>query len=182
MGESTRKRIQLVLTVLLPGSGHILSGRVSRGVILWALFFVAILGSAARVVVLNYAALSDWVLACLTITAAGVWAHAIVDFTDFTFGLGRRPDPDEVEALFRAGLIHYIRDELDEAAAQFSQAAKVTRRNPDAHVNLAHVYALQGDVRAARRSLRRCVRFDEEGQWADDVETLEARLKVMRKT
>ena len=177
MGENTRKRLQLVLTVLLPGSGHILSGRVSRGVILWALFLAAILGRAACVVVLNHDATSDRVLTCLTVAAAGVWAHAIVDFADLAYGLGRQPDADEVDALFRSGMVHYIRDELDEAAAQFTEAAKLTRRNPDAHINLAHVQALQGDLRAAQRSLRRCARFDEEGKWTDDANTLLENLK-----
>jgi len=146
-------------------------------VALWALFFVAILGGTVRVLLKNYDVSSDCLLACLTVAAAGVWAHAIVDLADLTYGLGRRADPDEVDALFRAGMIHYIRDELDQAAAQFTEAAKQTPREPDAHVNLAHVHALLGDARAAKRSLRRCLRFDEEGKWADDVEVLEERLR-----
>jgi len=62
----------------------------------------------------------------------------------------------------------------------FRRAAKMARRDPFVQVNLATLYALTGQVRAAARALRRCERLDEEGKWTDDVEALAASLARLR--
>ena len=168
----------MALSIVMPGFGHVLSGRVTKGVILWALFSALLVGSFARAVVLGYHASADWLFTCVTLGAGALWAYAVVDTIEFTYGLGRRPDPEQLDALFRAGMAHYIRDELDEAADLFRQAEKLSRRDPYVQLNLATVHALQGDHRAARRALRRCVRLDEQGAWTDDIDELYARLEA----
>ena len=172
------KSVQMTLSVMMPGFGHVLSGRVTKGVILWALFSALVVGSFARAVVLGYSASADWLFTCVVIGGAAVWAYAVVDTIKFTYGLGRRPDPEQLDALCRAGMTHYIRDELDEAADWFRQAERLSRRDPCVQLSLATVHELQGNRRAARCALRRCARFDEQGAWTDDIDELWAKLKL----
>ena len=171
---------QVALSVIMPGFGHVLSGRVAKGVVLWALFLLPVVAGAARAVVLDSNPGDDALFWCSLVAAGAVWAHAVVDAIDFTYGLGPQPDPEQVDDLLRVGMTHLMRDELGPALGVFRRAAKMARRDPFVQVNLATLYALTGQVRAAARALRRCERLDEEGKWTDDVEALAASLARLR--
>lgn len=64
---------------------------------------------------------------------------------------------DEKVSLYRSGIAHYTRQELDQARADFERALEIDPDFGDVHQSLAHVFERLEDYDAALASARRAV-------------------------
>ncbi len=166
----------IVLLSFIPGFGHMFSGRLTKGGMIWGMFMTFALLAYVRGLTLKAPAATDWLFMAFLIAGGVTWAWSIVDALDFTFGLGRQPDPDEVDRLMRAGLVSYMRNDLDAAAERLRQAARLMPREPAVAMHLATIALTQANASAAKRALRRCDSLDEMGYWTFDIDVLRRRL------
>jgi len=73
------------------------------------------------------------------------------------------------DAAFREGLAHVARDESEEAARCFREALCLDPGQAGIRFHLGVVLRRLRRFKAARRQLRRCVRWDAERAWADEA-------------
>ncbi len=171
------KAAPVILSIIMPGFGHLWSGRVAKGALAWAAFLGFALMAYVRGLTLKRGAAGDAAFAALLAAAGAVWAWAIVDALDFTYGLGAHADPDEVDDWLRAGVAALLRGDAEEAVSALERARRLAPREPAAALHLAEAAWVKGDKRKALRALRRCRRLDEGGEWAYDMEELYHRIR-----
>ena len=167
--------IPVLVSAVLPGVGHITAGRPLRGLLLFLLFGFAVDGylysQALRILPAEHAAASPAVVRAVALACgAALWLFAVVD----TAAIGRRrrrieSRAGEATAHIREGLIAYLRDDFKAAARALHKALRINDHDPDALYHLGVVYAAAGHHRKARRALRRCIRFDDEGKWDNEA-------------
>ena len=156
----------LLLSLLLPGLGHVYVARPVKGAILAsafaALLFVAVLrGIAAPVAFLDDAFLIG------LFGSAAVWlGTAWVMLRRVLAPLLSAVRLDK-EGVFKKGLASYLRDDLDRAEREFRRVIDIDPGDVEANLQLAMVYKSKGRPRLARRCLKRCRRLDVDGkgQW-----------------
>jgi len=162
----------IILLSFIPGFGHMLSGRLTKGGTIWGMFMTFAIMAYVRGLTLKTPASTDWLFMAFLIAGGVTWAWSIVDALDFTYGLGKRADPDEVDRLMLAGLVSYMRNDLDAAAEHLRQARRLTPREPAIAMHLATIALAQSDASAAKRAFRRCDSLDEKGYWTFDLNVL----------
>jgi len=165
-----KHRLDFIFSIILPGLGQMLLGRVARGAMLlitfgvcvdvglFAQFYLHALPAARRALTLGPYAL-----------AALVWLYGIVDAVRLTL-----PDVEDVrrrrDEHFRRGLLHFLKDELGEAEAEFGRAIQLDPDDVDARYHLALTLKAADDPKRARRAFRRCREADEHNKWARETE------------
>jgi len=150
----------LILTVFMPGLGHILIGRYGRGLVLWVVYTSAVAGALACGLPGEHSALFVVFVALATMC----WIYSVVNIVDATYGPGSSRS-EECDQHFRQGVIHYLRGELVRARQELQRALTLNRRDIEARLHLAMVHAADGRFRRARRALKRCLALDHEGKW-----------------
>lgn len=144
--------------------GYLRTGRTLRGTLLlvglWVLADIALLARFA------YQGGEDLFFLAL----CAMQAYALSEFLLFTYGrIARRGARHRQlrESLFRVAIVHFLRDELEQAQAVYR---RLVRRDPwdlDAAVHLATVLARRGRSRAARAWFRSARSLDREGRYAE---------------
>lgn len=163
--------IPILLSALLPGMGHIATGRVLKGIAVFFLFGFALDGwvysRAAAVLppersLLGPAALRNASLALGSL----LWAYAVLDTA--AIALRRRRIAAKAEAAtghIRDALAAYLRNEPQAALASLRAALRINDQDPDALFYLGAIHASLGQARQARKALHKCIRYDHGGKW-----------------
>ena len=175
--------VPIVVSAALPGCGHIAAGRPIKGLLLFFLFGFAVDGyfyaQAQSILPPDPAALSPTAIRCAALAAGAVlWLFAIADTT--AIALRRRRSEaraDEATAHIRRALVAYLRSDYPAAVQALQLALRIHPSDPDALYHLGLVYSVSGQLRKARRALRRCARHDRDGKWHHDAAHL---LQVVR--
>lgn len=160
---------------LIPGWGHIVLGKASRGYLLF--FFFALFANFALLSFLAWPALAKAYVApgCGT-AAAIVWAYAAADLFRLAVWRHRpslRPAKDE---LLREGMTRFLAGDLAAARAAYRRLVLLDREDPDGHFHLGTIAAAGGDWREARRLFKECLAVDAGRKWAEEARAELARL------
>ena len=175
-----KKLPTLLASLVLPGIGHILRSRIAVGV---AFFF----GVIVLLNVLAYAAFravpapSGRQAAVLVGGLCLVWLGCQAHLAYLLYGVDPARHAERKERAFHEGLQHYVRDELTDAIRQFEDVLRIEPFDHDAYFYLGLCLSKAGIYRRAVRCFKKCIEFDDERKWADDVAEEIARAQAARK-
>lgn len=157
------RSIALALS-LVPGWGHVYLGRERRGLALFTL--TAVLAFLSFNLILVYAGEYRMFLARAAAIAAGlVWIAGIVEVWQWTAPRRLRETEERKAAFLRSGMVAYLRGELDGAEEDFRACLRLDVQDPEAILRLGVVAARRGQIRQARRLLRRAGLLDLDEKW-----------------
>ena len=166
--------------MVLPGIGHILRSRIAVGV---AFFF----GVIVLLNVLAYAAFraepatSGRRAAVLVGGLCLVWLGCQAHLAYLLYGVDPAKHAERKERAFHEGLQHYVRDELSDAIHRFKDVLRIEPFDHDAYFYLGLCLSKAGTYRRAVRCFKKCIEFDDERKWADDVAEEIAKARAARK-
>jgi len=164
-----------LLSLLLPGLGHVYVGRPVRGLVLAIGFSGAVAAAVVRGIVSPEPILDSLFLVAL-FAGAAVWlGTSWVTLRRVLMPLLSAVRLDK-ESLFTKGLASYLRDDLDRAERQFRRVIDIDPGDVEAHLQLAMVHKCRGETRLARRWFKRCRRLDVDGKWQWEIRRELARL------
>ncbi len=163
--------IPILLSMLMPGVGHIAAGRALRGILLFFLFGFAIDGwlysQAASVLPPERSALDIPTIRNLSLgLGALLWAFAVLDTV--AIALRRRrilAKADVADAHIRGALVAHLRNEPEAAIKELRAARRINDQDPDALFHLGVIYAGLGQRAKARKAFHQCISYDSEGKW-----------------
>ena len=170
----------LLASLILPGIGHILLGRIALGVAFF-LGVVVVMNVYAWEVFRMMAPAREWqgkaLLGGLCLLWGGCQAHVIwlLYIANPARHAARR------EEAFREGLRHYMRDEFADAISRFEEVLRIERFDFDAWFHMGVCHSRAGNYRRAVRCLKKCVEFDEERKWATEVAQEMQKARAARK-
>jgi tetratricopeptide (TPR) repeat protein len=179
VGPSRARRTLGLLVSPIAGLGHLLVlGNYVRGTVLGAGFvFAWSLVAAGSFAWTGPGAetlqASGWAL------LAGMIALSVGDAAWWLLFVDHARRRKLRDTAFRQGLAHAMRNERDEAVRSFREALRLDPREPALRFHLGVALWRVRRPRAARRHLLRCVRWDPERTWADEVTR---QLEIMRGT
>jgi len=162
----------IIASALLPGAGHIISGRQLKGIFIAFVFALALMMAVFRVFVQwpEASVIGDQTFLLAAVAGFAVWWWAFLDLFQALFGFRRTAPRSEVDQHLRQGTTHYLRGELQEAERELTLAAKLAPRDVDVRIHLARVYRDIGLKTKYRRLLRKCRSLDTEEKWAAEIE------------
>ena len=159
--------------MVLPGLWHVSRGKFLEGASIWVLFLlssvIALLSLTCKSYVLFY---------IFIVPVAALWLYSGVTVLSYV-GRRRRKGPQPViDAHFDRGLVHYLRDELEEAEREFEAAIALDQNDADAWLHLATVRVARGAPEEAKRTLKQCRVSDEDAKWEHEVAEALNRLEL----
>lgn len=187
-----RNNLLAVLLSLVSGLGHFYLEHYLLGGVLFVLFLSALNGVflASTLHTLEHPETVLWTsLTVLVLT----WASGLLHAWRLSYGTDRPALEQERAQLLRAGLLDYLRDDLDGAARKLERAVALdvdwVDPDPSFHLGVVQVrlserHAQRDDQPAARRARRRalwafrtCQARDPGLKWRREVEAEQRRLK-----
>ena len=162
----------IIASALLPGAGHVISGRQLKGIFIAFVFALALMTAVFRVFVRwpEASLLGDPTFLLAAVAGVALWIWAFLDLFKALFGFRRTAPRPQVDQHLRQGTTHYLRGELQEAERELTLAANLAPRDVDVRIHLARVYRAIGLKRKCRRLLRKCRALDTEEKWAAEIE------------
>lgn len=153
------------LTIILPGTGHILVRKYLKGVVLGTLFAACANVFLADRYLLVFAPSSalPWVALGL---AAAVWVWALVDLE---IGLKRKRAKDfqsGKDELLKAAQVAWLRDDLGEAERLLRAILSRDERDIEAWVHLGKVLKTRGRRVEAQVCFRSALNLDGASSWS----------------
>ena len=190
-GRRPPRNLVAVLLSLVSGLGHIYLEHYLLGSLLFALFVCGLNGVflASTLQTLERPASLFWSSLALLVTT---WVGGLLHAWKLSFGTDRPGLERERVQLLRAGLLDYLRDDLEDASRKLARAVSldVDWVDPDplfhlgvVQVRLSERHAKRGDQAAARRArrlalgaFRKCAARDPAGKWRQELESEQRRL------
>ena len=181
-----KKLPTLLASLVLPGIGHILRSRIAVGV---AFFF----GVIVLLNILAYAAFravpapSGRRAALLVGGLCLVWLGCQAHLAYLLYGVDPAKHTERKERAFHEVLQHYVRDELSRSFRnrrllyRIEDVLRIEPFDHDAYFYLGLCLSKAGIYSRAIRCFKKCVEFDDERKWADDVAEEIARARAARK-
>ena len=175
-----RKLPILIASLILPGIGHVVRGRIAVGVA----FFLGVVvvtnvyaWAAFRVMPPAPEWQRDLLVGGLCLLWAGCQAHLLwlLYIANPARHAARR------EEAFREGLEHYVRNELADAIGRFDEALRIERFDCDAWFHLGVCHSRAGGYRRAVRCFKKCTEFDDERKWGEEVAQEMRKAQAARK-
>jgi hypothetical protein len=163
--------LQHLLSALFPGCGHFLLDRPVRAATFALLFYCSLEGALLAVMIDDPMISVNMTRACLA-TLVVVWTVAHVDLVRIRGRLA-----GVTEEMFVEGISAYLRGDLDESEHNMRRLVSADPYDVDARMYLSLILQDRGDLKAARRELKKCRRLDLEGALNWQTETELARLK-----
>lgn len=154
-----------LLSAVFPGSGHFLVQRPVRAAVLATIFFCCFEGVLLSVF-LDGGMIADTVLRSCAAVGIFIWLFAHVDLV--WIRLLRRAATDEV---FVDGIRAFLRGDLKESEGIMRRLIAADPYDVEVRMYLSLIYTEAGALRASRRQLRLCRRYDEKGVWEWETRT-----------
>jgi hypothetical protein len=168
----------LLLSVPLPGAGHLWLRRHGAGTSLAGLFAISL-----NALLLSSLWQGEEVSRALWTSglcgAAATWAAALAHVGWLTIGLGRAASCARRDDLVRKALLAHLAGRHGEAVADLDRALRLCAEgaDPDIDFLLGAIARRGGHARRARRHLERCLRHDTAGKWRWEAEAELAALR-----
>jgi tetratricopeptide (TPR) repeat protein len=169
MSSPRHSRPLALLLSLLPGLGQVYLGRDLAFLVYFSLEALCLF--AALNAVLLYQGPERPRLVQGALAAAGVvWLAGIWDVLRRTAPSRLKRIEGEKARLLRDGMIAYLREDLAGAETLFRACLALDGEEVEALFRLGVLLRRQGDVRGARRSLRRARKLDLEEKWRWEID------------
>ncbi|MHC4822219.1 MAG: hypothetical protein ACYTDX_10925 [Planctomycetota bacterium] len=163
---SWSQRWKAMILGIVPGAAHVLIlDRAGAGTVLFVLFM---LGADAAVLgrwVLESSSSAD-VFAGGVALAAAAWLLSFLDIARLVIFRDYRGRAETRQRLCDEAITAYARDELNISRRALRQCLDMDARDPDVLYWYGVVEARRGKARRARRSFKRCLKYDETRKWA----------------
>lgn len=160
----------MVASIAVPGAGQVIIGHSLRGLSIFAVFGLAMDGVVLGFYGPVFGASADGLVMGAGLFAILLWCYSLYDVWRRTFGRMREGRQTEKAKHFRAGLVHYLSKELDEAAREFRFVLRLDDEDLDALFYLAMALHQAGRERRARRLFKRCLALDDLEKWRDEID------------
>lgn len=159
-----RATLAVVLTLVFPGTGHLLIRRYLKGVVLAALFAVAVdvfLVSAFLLPFMSRTALTPVALAI----GAAVWLFALIDLCARLKSLRANEFQKTKDDLLKAAQVAWLKDDTAEAERLLGQILRMDERDVEAWIHLGKVLKSCGRPDEARICFRSALNLDGNDAW-----------------
>lgn len=152
---------------LLPGVGHVVLGRISRG--LWLFVWFALFANAIAMAPV-ITALGPRVDPRGPAVAAGiVWLYAALDLLRILVWRRRKALEERKRERFLSAFGYYLRGEYARARARLRSVLRIDRDDPDAHFHIGMTYKREGMPRLAKKHFRKALSLDPWRKWQEEV-------------
>jgi tetratricopeptide (TPR) repeat protein len=165
---STAAKLAACSGFLVPGAGHVVLGRIGRG--LWIFFWAAFFANAAAIspVFRSWGSRVD-ARGCL-VAFAVVWLYGALDLLRIMMWRRRKALEEKKREKFLSAYGLYLKGEYAKARLRLRAILRMDRDDPDAHFHIAMTYKREGMLRLAKKHFRKSVALDPWRKWAEDVE------------
>jgi len=175
-----KKLSTLLASLVLPGVGHILRGRITVGVAFFA-GVIVLLNLLAYVVFRPAPDGPEQQAAVLVCGLSALWLGCQAHLAYLLYGVNPAKYARQKEDIFHEGLRHYVRDELADAIRRFEDVLRFESFDYDAYFYLGLCHRSAGRHKSAVRCFKKCVEFDDDQKWAAEVAQELAKARAARK-
>jgi len=183
----------MLLSLLIPGLGHMTLGYLLTGSLLTALFVLSANGLFLSLVLLGDPPLARLLLWTSAPLVGTLWVASLAHCWRLSFGTNHARLSERRRSLLRRALICVLRQETEGAHRLLRRAIRYDRDRNDValyfHLGICELRLAQqldetggrggnAQRRAARRSFNRCLTRDPEKRWRRDIQRACAKHKV----
>ena len=174
-GEDDMRIIKGIFAVLVPGAGKLL-----RKKYISAAFVIVLWTALAQAYVLlkaiNPSGLAVYVHPALLAALVSIFAaNAVLESLHLARD-GRAAQDERLDEVYSQALTAFLSGEHSKADELLKTALRIHNLDPDSLFLRGQVAAALGKKRRARRFLRKCRDFDEEGKWKWEIASAIERL------
>jgi tetratricopeptide (TPR) repeat protein len=170
------RRYWLAALSLWPGLPQIWSGQEVLGLILAALFAMALnLAIVAHLIWTE--AFPPGCAAFFTSLAAGTWLAATVYTVWWTWRCHPDRFREQIDRLYRDALDHYLQGRWNDARRRFEQILALDETDADALMHLGTLHMRTGRPQDARRNYRLCLEQEGGAKWRWEIQQALGRLE-----
>jgi cytochrome c-type biogenesis protein CcmH/NrfG len=159
-----RAAFAVILTLVFPGTGHLLCRRYLRGAVLALLFSAALdvfVGSVFLLPLLASTALPKVAAGVM----AAVWVYALIDVTVRLKSLRASDFQKTKDDMLRAAQVAWLKDDYAEAERLLRRILRTDERDVEAWVHLGKILKAQGREKEARTCFRSALNLDGSDPW-----------------
>lgn len=153
---------------IVPGAGHVVLGRIQRGIWLffWFVFFLNALAISPI-----FASLGARIDPRGCAVAAGmIWLYAALDLIRILVWRRRKALEEAKREKFLGAFGYYLRGEYARARVKLRAVLKLDRDDPDAHFHIGMTYKREGMPRLAKKHFRKALVLDPWRKWQKEVD------------
>ncbi|KPJ55732.1 MAG: hypothetical protein AMS16_03745 [Planctomycetes bacterium DG_58] len=159
-----RPTIALVVTVVFPGTGHLLLRRYLKGSVLAALFAASTDVFLITTFLWPGEGKGGLILVSLAIMI-GVWGYALLDVVSRLKVLRQEDFQERKDELLKAAQVAWLKDENAEAERLLKEIIALDDRDVEAWVHLGKVLKSVGREEEARMSFRTALHLEGSKRW-----------------
>ena len=168
MPSRPRSRAAAFVLSFVPGWGHVYWGRELRGLAIFTVFAVAGFGLLNGLFI-YLGEMRAFIIGAAAAALAAATVFSWYDILRRTSPAKVRVEAEERERSLKAGTVAYLEGDLEAAAGHFTLPLEADPADFEALFRLGIVRARAGRPREAALSLRRALRYDEDGKWAWEI-------------
>ena len=173
-----RWRKALALAVV-PGLGHLYLGRHWRGVLVFAVFAMAVNGMYFHLAA-GESAGGEPILRFFAGACAAIWAYSVLHVAYLSRRFETKRFVERKDYHFKRGLTQYLGGLLEPARGEFLAVLKLDPMDIDARFHLGMTYLGLGERKKGVRSFKRCLTDDIDAKWKWEIETELEKMKKAR--
>jgi tetratricopeptide (TPR) repeat protein len=163
-------RWKALVAALVPGLGHLLFRRHWRGLLVFALFAIAVNGMhVARLV--EDPVVGDYVFSLCAGATAAVWVYSVLHVAYLGRKFETKHARERKDYHFQRGLTQYLAGTFDGAKSEFLTVLRLDPLDADARFHLGMTHQALGRRRRAIKAFKRCLADDPDAKWRWEVET-----------
>ena len=164
---SRTTKVAACLGFLVPGIGHVMLGRIGRG--LWFFVWFAFFANATAISpILGTLGTRVDPRGC-AVAAGVIWLYSTLDLLRILVWRRRKALDERKRERFLSAFGYYLRGEYPRARIKLRSVLKLDRDDPDAHFHIGMTYKREGMPRLAKRHFRKALVLDPWRKWETDV-------------
>jgi len=163
----------LVLSIILPGLGQVLTGRHRRGVVLFFAYLVFLdLAFIILPCLWGEMLLARILSKGLFISALIIWCYNIIDILRIIWWRERRSLREKKKALFGEVINLYLQNNLMQARTKANEILRIDRDDPDAFFYLGLMAKKETKDNLAQKYWTQSLVLDETEKWRWEIDNL----------
>ena len=158
-----------ILSVILPGLGQAVEGRLFRGLLLLAIASIGINLTVMGIVVFEGdtgKSMLSWGLG----TFGVIWVLSLIEMFHFRHTNDARKHEPELARHLQNAMGYYLARDLEKARDELKAMLRLAPHDIEAHMYLASVYREMGDRKKALATFHKVALLDENGKWGWQLE------------
>lgn len=152
-----------ILSLFLPGLGHVLLNRYWRGTII---FFLCLISLDLALILLPCISGHTDVSAAILIFVGIIYFYSLYDIIRIVFLRKRTALTDRRKTLLKDAICYYLNNDSDKACKSLAKILHFDRDDVEATFYLAMNYKLLGNSNKMKGLLDRCYNLDASRKWA----------------